>query len=104
MSETEGIIHAAGDAARMARMYGCKVDILINRGFGRSVQVTITPDRVANLDEEELMERSGARVEDAPTEPQPVIEEPGRSRGRTSPRPTTEERTRPRPTTEEVTP
>lgn len=39
----EGIIREAADAAQMARLHGCSIDVKIKR-FGHFTAVTITPD------------------------------------------------------------
>lgn len=39
----EGIIREAAEAAQMARLHGCSIDVKIKR-FGHMTSVTITPD------------------------------------------------------------
>jgi hypothetical protein len=72
MSEDDvAIINAAADAAKMARLHGCAIDVHIDR-WGRKIHVEVTPAGEVDLNGLESHVATDDEVTPAPTEKAPA--------------------------------
>jgi hypothetical protein len=72
LSDDVSIINAAADAAKMARLHGCAIDVNIRR-FGRNIHVQVTPGGEVELD---------GLDPHAALEPEPVDQAPAEPKGK----------------------